>query len=88
MDAAHIMPFGAFHNDDPRNGISLCKNHHWGFDAGWFTATTDYKILVSPRLENSRTYLATDAFLLVPTQTQYAPAPEALTWHRKNVYLK
>ena len=86
VDAAHIMPFGVFHNDDPRNGVSLCKNHHWGFDAGWFTATTDYKILVSPRLLNSTTYLAAGGTLLVPTQREYAPASEALAWHRQNVY--
>src|SRR5579871_1622914 len=51
VDAAHIMPFYAFHNDDPRNGIALCKNHHRGFDAGWFSITDDYTILVSPSLE-------------------------------------
>ncbi len=88
VDAAHIMPFGIFHNDDPRNGIAFCKNHHWGFDTGWFTATDDYKILVSPRLQNSLTYLTPGVTLLLPAQIQYAPAPEALAWHRKNVYLK
>ncbi len=88
VDAAHIMPFGLFHNDDPRNGISLCKNHHWGFDAGWFTATADYKILLSPCLRNAAAYLPEGVCLLIPAQVQYAPASEALAWHQKNVYRK
>lgn len=86
VDAAHIMPFGLFHNDDPRNGIALCKNHHWGFDAGWFTATADYKILVSPHLWSDPVYLIPGAMLIVPAQREYAPASEALAWHQQNVY--
>ena len=86
VDAAHIMPFGMFHNDDPRNGIALCKNHHWGFDAGWFTASDEYRIIVSPRLENALSYLTAGVLLLIPSQIEYAPAPEALTWHRSNRY--
>jgi putative restriction endonuclease len=86
VDAAHIMPFGQFHNDDPRNGIALCKNHHWGFDAGWFTAALDYKILVSPHLQNTLTYLTSGTILLIPAQQEYAPASEALAWHHQNVY--
>jgi len=86
VDAAHIMPFSLFHNDDPRNGIALCKNHHWGFDAGWFTADADYRILVSPHLQNARTYLTPGAMLLLPAQHAYAPASEALAWHQQNVY--
>ena len=86
VDAAHIMPFGLFHDDDPRNGIALCKNHHWGFDAGWFTAAADYKILVSPHLQNALTYLTAGAMLLLPIQHEYAPASEALAWHQQNVY--
>ena len=28
VDAAHLIPFAESHDDDPRNGIALCKNHH------------------------------------------------------------
>ena len=31
-DAAHIIPFSVSYNDDVRNGLSLCKSHHWAFD--------------------------------------------------------
>ena len=33
-DAAHIIPFSVSYNDDIRNGMSLCKSHHWAFDTG------------------------------------------------------
>ena len=33
-EAAHIIPFNISHNDDVRNGICLCKLHHWAFDKG------------------------------------------------------
>ncbi|HEY9878898.1 MAG TPA: HNH endonuclease, partial [Leptolyngbyaceae cyanobacterium] len=36
VDAAHIKPFSEFRDDRFVNGLSLCKNHHWAFDHGWF----------------------------------------------------
>ena len=88
VDAAHIMPFGLFHNDDPRNGIALCKNHHWGFDVGWFTATDEYKLIVSPHLQNGLTYVTTGSPLHLPAEAIYAPDPTALAWHRDFKFLK
>jgi len=34
VDAAHIIPWSVSHNDDPRNGLALCKLCHWRFDEG------------------------------------------------------
>ncbi len=33
VDAAHIHEFSDSRNNDPRNGLALCKNAHWLFDA-------------------------------------------------------
>ena len=89
VEAAHIMPFAEFHNDHPRNGLALCKNHHLGFDAGWFTVTHDYHILASPHLRQSNEeYLKPGTLLALPTQPEHAPAAEALTWHRTHKFLK
>src|SRR5205085_391638 len=85
IDAAHIMPFGLFHNDDPRNGIAFCKNHHWGFDSGWFSIGDDYRILVSLRLLNASTFIMAGVTIAIPSQTALSPAPNALEWHRNNV---
>lgn len=84
VDAAHILPFSEFHYDDPRNGLALCKNHHWGFDAGWFTITDDYTVAVSPRLQNANGYIVPEAKILRPENALYAPEPAALKWHREN----
>jgi hypothetical protein len=42
-EAAHIIPVKYFGSDDPRNGLSFCRRHHWAFDMGLFTVT-DTKI--------------------------------------------
>jgi putative restriction endonuclease len=88
VDATHILPFAQFHNDDPRNGIAFCKNHHWGFDAGWFGITDAYRILVSPQLRNGRPYITTGVPLRLPENPDYAPALSALAWHRNSIYRK
>ena len=86
LDAAHIIPFAESHNDDPRNGIAFCKNHHWGFDRGWFAVSDDYRIQVSPRLENGTGYITANVVLKLPTAPILHPAPDALAWHRANVF--
>ncbi|NIT56193.1 MAG: hypothetical protein GWN00_08130, partial [Aliifodinibius sp.] len=37
--AAHIIPKHKDGSDDPRNGLALCRTHHWAFDSGIFTLT-------------------------------------------------
>lgn len=88
VDAAHILPFSEFHYDHPRNGIALCKNHHWGFDAGWFGISDDYKILISPHLLNGLGYAMAGKAIQLPSDAVHAPAQAALAWHRDNKFLK
>jgi putative restriction endonuclease len=84
VDAAHIVPFGVGHNDDPRNGMALCKNHHWGFDKGWFGLDDDYRIVVSAYFGEQHQFITSGASLLLPVDVRLAPAKPALRWHRKN----
>lgn len=88
VDGAHILPFAVFHNNDPRNGIAFCKNHHWGFDAGWFSVADDYRLVVSPRLVNGLGFVTAGALLRLPANTVYSPARQALAWHRDKVFQK
>lgn len=88
VDAVHILPFAQFHNDDPRNGISLCKNHHWGFDRGWFGVDDRFKLIASPRVVSASKYIEQGSHVRLPAERQYAPALEALIWHRENVFLR
>ena len=91
VDGAHITPFSKFRDDRIINGLSLCKNHHWAFDRGWFGIDEDYRILVSKTLrEKSPNAKPTSRFdrerILLPTQEIYTPSPESLYWHRENVF--
>lgn len=47
VEAAHIYPKYKGGSDDVRNGLALCKLHHWAFDTGWLSLSDDYEILVT-----------------------------------------
>ncbi len=91
VDGAHIKPFSEFRDDRMDNGLSLCKNHHWAFDRGWFGIQDDYTVLVSNDLgEESPNAKSMGEFqgerILLPAQERYTPRLEALRWHRENVF--
>ena len=47
VDGAHIHQFSDSRNNDPRNGLALCKNAHWLFDNGLWTLADDYSVIVA-----------------------------------------
>ena len=89
-DAAHIIPFSVSHNDDIRNGMSLCKSHHWAFDTGLISLNDDYQVIVSPLMseqgptEGMLTQLR-DKRIWTPEDDRYHPDRGALEWHRTEV---
>lgn len=90
IDAAHILPFSRFHNDDCRNGLSLCKLHHWMFDRGLLSVNDHYRIILSKDIKDAPEEMM--AFekenIILPGDDQKYPAKIALMWHRKNVFIK
>ncbi|MBD1847447.1 HNH endonuclease [Cyanobacteria bacterium FACHB-63] len=89
VDGAHIKPFSEFRDDRFDNGISLCKNHHWAFDRGWFGIGNDYKIIVPRDRFYEESPIHTKSMqdfheepILMPTQPEYQPRIESLQWHR------
>lgn len=89
-DAAHIIPFHISQSDDIRNGISLCKLHHWAFDKGLISLSRTYKVVVSPLMSDRHPteWLLTeqrDKSILLPEHKQLYPAQDALKWHRGEV---
>ena len=87
-DAAHIIPLHISQSNDVRNGISLCKLHHWAFDKGLISLSKTYRILVSPfTMEQGpmewRLMKLRGKRILLPEHEQFHPALEALEWHRK-----
>jgi hypothetical protein len=72
VDAAHILAWSNYDLDVIANGLSLCKNHHWAFDAGLMMPEHDagsYRVrftdLANTRLPSgTRDYLGTDGFVI------------------------
>jgi putative restriction endonuclease len=90
VDAAHIHQFADSRNNDPRNGLALCKNAHWLFDNGLWSIADDFKVLIaigrfaedSPDQKSLAEYQGQK--LRLPADRQYWPDRVHLAWHRKN----
>ena len=87
VEAAHIIPRGDNGTNDPRNGVALCRSHHWAFDRLLWTLTADRKIVV-PRTvravsENAELVGVSGKPLRLPNESHLAPALEAIEHHRK-----
>ena len=88
VDAAHIHQFADSRNNDPQNGIALCKNAHWLFDNGLWTLTDDFRVLVAEgefAESGSEEYLLQPhegRAILLPRDRSFWPRLEYLEWHR------
>lgn len=92
-EAAHIIPFSVSGNDDVRNGISLCHLHHWTFDKGLISLSSDYTVIVSNLLvERGPDQLLLKSLkgshILLPRKHEEYPAQEAMEYHREQVFNK
>lgn len=86
VEGAHIIPWHESNNDDPRNGLSLCRNHHWMFDHFMFTIREDFSIKISKWLKKDDIRVKDlnqmkNSELLLPDDTNLLPAKEALLYH-------
>ena len=90
-EAAHIISVNERGPDDPRNGLSLCRRHHWAFDNGLFTVTDSNEVKVSPSvLRAERRRFDLEGYegepLVSPAHEICRPHEEALHWHQKKVF--
>jgi len=85
VEAAHIYPISKNGSNDFRNGLSLCKIHHWAFENGLFSVTDDYKIVVEKRIKSKRDYREISSFenKELYRAKEYWPHPKFLKEHRK-----
>jgi putative restriction endonuclease len=91
VDGCHIKPFSQFYDDRINNGISFCKNHHWGFDRFWFTIDNNFKIVIANNLLESSPNAKTladfnEESIVLPAQRKNYPRPDALEWHQQEFY--
>jgi len=90
--AAHIIPWSVSHNDEPGNGLCLCRLCHWVFDEGLISISAKYTVLLSTQLAhvgNISGHLSTldKRPIFEAVEPSFNPHPDALEWHRKYVYL-
>jgi putative restriction endonuclease len=93
VDAAHIHAFSDSRNDDPTNGLALCKNAHWLFDQGIWTVADDYTARVAigcfkeicPDQKALASYHGQP--LRLPRDERRWPNREHLAWHRQRRFL-
>jgi hypothetical protein len=99
VEAVHIVPHSKNGKDDLLNGLALCRLHHWAFDVGWFTLENNFKLLGSTRIKDLSTdlgKLGSDDFIgqlsegnlriSLPKEPSFHPHPNAIKWHRENVF--
>jgi hypothetical protein len=90
-DGAHIIGKDVHGTDDPRNGVALSRSAHWAFDRGIFTISDQYEVVVNPKIPSA----SVDRFpaiamdrkkILLPKDEYYWPHPDALAWHKQEVF--
>ena len=91
VDAAHIIPWSVSRNDDPRNGMSLCRLCHWNFDEGMLGVSQQYVVITSRQLSADRNMPGHVALLagrniIEPVEEVFMPDLDALDWHQRNVF--
>jgi hypothetical protein len=86
VQSAHIYPKALDGNDDLRNGICLCRMHHWAFDVGWFWLSDDCRLIVRDDLPHTHDYDFIREFenthITLPQQQDLKPHPTFLRAHR------
>jgi hypothetical protein len=83
LEAAHIRPVEQNGPDDPRNGLSLCRRHHWAFDHGFFTLSDSAVVKWLAPSKDPHEEVADGMQLALPKLEVWRPHPEYVGWHRK-----
>lgn len=91
-EAAHIIPWSVSHNDDPRNGLCLCRMCHWVFDIGMAGISDQFRVRLSRQVQNTANiagHLSTldRRPIFEPVASVYNPFLESLLWHMENIFL-
>lgn len=99
VEAAHIVPRGLNGKDDIFNGLALCRLHQWAFDVGWFTLDGNFKILASRKIQDLSVDLGkmsnydfikelseNNLIISLPKKQEIYPHPNAIRWHRENIF--
>jgi putative restriction endonuclease len=92
MHAAHIVPRAINGTDDARNGLGLCRTHHWAFDVGLFGIDPSRKIWVPSSVkllvENKPLTSLAGKAIHESKEHDLRADSAALKWHMENIVLQ
>lgn len=87
VEAAHIYPKEKLGADDYRNGLSLCRLHHWAFDAGLWALNDNLQVIIKGNLVGKLDYEEITRYkgadILLPTPKEYRPELLYVRAHRE-----
>jgi putative restriction endonuclease len=91
VDAAHIEPWSVSHNDDPRNGMALCRLCHWSFDEGLVSVSEHYHVLTSRQISINQNFpghllTLTGRPIVAPEDRLLWPGQNFLAYHRLKLF--
>lgn len=91
VEAAHIIPWSVSHDDDPHNGLALCRLCHWTFDEGLTSLSSEYTVLLSDELRmtiNMAGHMLTleNRPIIGPNEKDLWPNQNAINWHLHNIF--
>lgn len=91
VEAAHIVPWSISHDDNPTNGLCLCRLCHWSFDEGLMGVGRKYEVLVSGVVKIEQNILGhvlalQDRPIFGPHAETHWPAQDNLKKHREETF--
>jgi putative restriction endonuclease len=92
IDACHVKPIQHNGPDIVTNGVALCKIHHWALDRGAIAISEEFRMIVSPKLNGSRSdhffHEYSNSILFTPRITKQKLLIENIKYHRQYIFLK
>ena len=95
IEAAHLIPWEETHNDNPTNGIALCRNDHWALDQHLIAPSPSDEHpagvwCVSPaldhRIADQKPFVElAGQRVLPPHESKFLPSKEALVWRESHL---
>lgn len=93
VEGAHIKPWSVSHNDDPRNGVALCRLCHWSFDEGLLGVSPRFLIVASNQLAANgnlpgHLVMMEGREIFKPQEVALWPDIDMVKWHFEKVFRK
>lgn len=91
IDACHVRPIQHNGDDNITNGIALCKIHHWALDRGAISISNKFTLLVSPKLNGSKTddhfFQFKEKDIFIPRDASFVLNEQNVNYHQSYIFV-